>query len=254
MCYDSKARPPDPPAPRGRATGQDLVVTADDGNKYAAFLAQPEGVCTAQVLIYPDIRGLHRFYKDLAMRFAEVGISAMAIDYFGRSAGLTDRDDSFEYMPHVQQLTLPTFFADVQACLPALRQDAELPTFAMGFCIGGSFCLYTGTQDLPLAGIIPFYAGLGRKPANASETPVEVADRVKMPVLGLFGGADQGVPVELVEELDRQLDRAHVEHEIVIYPGAPHSFFDRRYDEHADASADAWRRVLSFIAAHRKPA
>ncbi len=71
---------------------------------------------------------------------------------------------------------------------------------------------------------------------------------IKTPVLGLFGGADQGIPVEQVAALDQALDASGVEHEIVVYPGAPHSFFDRRAQEFADASADAWQRVLGFIA------
>jgi carboxymethylenebutenolidase len=66
-------------------------------------------------------------------------------------------------------------------------------------------------------------------------------------VLGLFGGADQGIPAAQVEELDSQLDRAGVPHEIMTYPDAPHSFFDRKAAEHADASADAWRRMLAWI-------
>ncbi len=67
-----------------------------------------------------------------------------------------------------------------------------------------------------------------------------------------MGGADQGIPQEQVEELRTALQNAGVEHEIVVYPGAPHSFFDRSYDEHAAASADAWKRVLAFVRAHQK--
>ena len=69
------------------------------------------------------------------------------------------------------------------------------------------------------------------------------------PVLGLYGGADQGIPQEQVEAFERGLSEARVQYEIVTYPGAPHSFFDRRYEEHADACADAWRRVLAFLLA-----
>jgi carboxymethylenebutenolidase len=69
------------------------------------------------------------------------------------------------------------------------------------------------------------------------------------PVLGLFGGADEGIPPDQLEEFDHKLADAGVEHEIVSYPGAPHSFFDRSYEEHGEACADAWRRVLSFLAA-----
>ncbi len=94
MCYDDNARPPVPPGgATGTAHGSDLVVTASDGNRFAAYLAMPAAAATAQVVIFPDVRGLHQFYKELALRFAEVGIAAIAMDYFGRTAGLTSRDD-----------------------------------------------------------------------------------------------------------------------------------------------------------------
>ena len=79
---------------------------------------------------------------------------------------------------------------------------------------------------------------------------LEAARLIKTPVLGLFGGADPAIPADQVQALDQTLERAAVEHEIVTYPGAPHSFFDRRAAEYAEASADAWKRVLDFISAH----
>ncbi len=65
-----------------------------------------------------------------------------------------------------------------------------------------------------------------------------------------MGGADQGIPVEQAEAFDAALDAAGIEHDVVIYPGAPHSFFDRKFEEFADASEDAWNRVLAFLARH----
>lgn len=248
MCYDSNARPPIPPGAAGSTRTQDLVLTAADGNRFAAYLAEPEATATAQVLIYPDVRGLHGFYKDLALRFAEQGIAALALDYFGRSAGLSSRDDSFEYMPHVQQMQFPSFLADVDASLARLREDAgaDRATFTLGFCMGGTLSLMTATRDLGLAGAIGFYAGMTREYGEG--TALDQAGNVKVPVLGLFGGADQSIPPEKVEALDHALDGAGVPHEIVTYPDAPHSFFDRKAAEYADASSDAWRRVLGFIA------
>ncbi len=253
MCYDDNARPPDPPGATGTARGEDLVLTPADGTPFAAFAAHPEGPSTgAQIVIYPDVRGLHQFYKELALRFAEVGITAVAIDYFGRTAGLTGRDESFEFMPHVGQLTLENIAADTHAALAYLRQGAGAgqPTFITGFCIGGTLTLYSGTDpSFDLAGIIPFYSGFKRA-MDPRGTALDVAAEIKVPVLGLYGGEDQGIPAEQVQELDAKLTEAGTEHELVIYPGATHSFFDRRATEFADASADAWGRVLGFIAAH----
>ncbi len=249
MCYDSNARPPYPPISGGAADGKDIVLTAQDGNQFAAYIAyaaQPDG---PQIVIYPDVRGLHQFYKELALRFAEVGVRAVAIDYFGRSAGLTPRDDSFDYMPHVQQMTIPTLLADLTAALAYLRGlgKTDRPTFIVGFCRGGTLVLHTGAEEFALAGLIPFYAGLSRPVPGSKGSTLEQAAKARYPVLGLFGGDDPGIPASDIEQLDQQLDTAGVAHHIITYPGTPHSFFDRKYAEYADASADAWTRMLSFI-------
>ncbi|HSD85821.1 MAG TPA: dienelactone hydrolase family protein, partial [Anaerolineae bacterium] len=186
---------------------------------------------------------------ELALRFTEVGVRALAIDYFGRTAGLTPRDDSFEYMPHVEKMTIPTFLTDVAAALAYLRglSKTDRPTFLVGFCRGGTLALHTGAEEFDLAGLIPFYAGLSRPIPDSKGSTLEQAAKIRYPVLGLFGGADPGIPAGDIEQLDQQLDTAGVPHHIVTYEGAPHSFFDRKYTEYADASADAWTRMLHFI-------
>lgn len=248
MCYDDNARPPVPPGANGQAHGEDLVLTAKDGNRFAAYLARPSQPGGAQILIYPDVRGLHQFYKELALRFAEAGVTAVAIDYFGRTAGLTARNDQFEYMPHVQQLTFPTILEDARAGLASL--ESGRPTFIVGFCLGGSLSLLSSTENLGLAGAIGFYAGLSRQLPGTSGTVLDEAVKVHTPFLGLFGGADQGIPVEQVHQLDKNLDQAGIEHQVVIYEGAPHSFFDRRSAEYTEASSDAWTKILAFIKQH----
>lgn len=249
MCYDDNARPPMPPGESGSAYGEDVVLTAADGNRFAAYVAHPAHPKAAQVLIYPDVRGLHQFYKELALRFAEVGYTALALDYFGRTAGLTSRAEPFDYMPHVQQIQLTTFFTDVDAALNYLRtgEGAARSTFTVGFCMGGTLSFLTGTQaDFQFAGVIGFYSGMTRT-FGGKTTLLEEAEHIKYPTLGLFGGADQAISPEQVQKLDEALDRAGVAHEVIVYPGAPHSFFDRRATEFADASADAWQQVLGFI-------
>lgn len=250
MCYDDNARPPLPPDANGKAQGEERVLTAADGNRFAAYMANPEGSKAggAQVLIYPDIRGLHQFYKELALRFAEVGIPALAIDYFGRSAGLTARNDDFDYMPHVMQLTLSGILNDVRAALASLDQQA--PIFIVGFCLGGSLTILSSTEDLGVTGAIGFYAGLSRQLTGSDAPVLDKSAQAQIPFLGLFGGADKNIPAEQVQTLDLNLDKAGVEHQIVIYEGAPHSFFDRRAAEYADASADSWTKLLAFIRQH----
>lgn len=247
MCYDDKAIPPIPPGQAQAIQSRELVLTASDGNQFMAYQSLPEAP-TAQVLILPDIRGLHQFYKTLADRFAEVGIAAIALDYFGRTAGLGSRDESFEFRPHVDQLTLPGVYADSAAALGALQQavGTQQAAFTIGFCLGGTLSFLAGAEPLPLAGVIGFYAGMGRS-LSGRGTLLERAGEIHIPALGLFGGADQGIPTDKVEEFDQLLDSTGIEHTILIYPDAPHSFFDRRFEEYAEASADSWQQVLGFI-------
>ena len=118
---------------------------------------------------------------------------------------------------------------------------------SVGFCFGGTQSLLAATNaELALDGVIGFYGSLSPE-RWGDMSPIHRAADMRGPVLGLYGGADEGIPPDQVEAFERNLAAAGVEHEIVTYPGAPHAFFDRRYDEHAEACADAWRRMLDFL-------
>lgn len=253
MCFAFDARPPAVPgdlilAPMAGGAGAELLeLTSADGTRFSAALASSADGGGSGVVILPDVRGLYPFYSELAERFAEAGHHAIAIDYFGRTAGLGPRDADFEYTPHVQQLKVAQVEADAMAALEALRERTGVTRAAtVGFCLGGflSFMAGIGIGDR-LDGVVGFYGLLG--PRFGAAGPLEQAQDFKCPVLGLFGGADRAIPTEQVEEFDARLDEVGVEHEIHIYPGAPHSFFDRSFEEHAEAAEDAWRRMLGFL-------
>src|ERR671922_2542202 len=120
MCFDVDSAPPIPPISGAAVSHDDLVLEAADGNRFAAFLATPEDASRVGVVILPDVRGLYRFYEELALRFAERGHAAVAFDYFGRTAGVGKRGDDFEYMEHVQQTTPEGLQADVAAAVAYL--------------------------------------------------------------------------------------------------------------------------------------
>jgi len=252
MCFDDDAHPPMPLSENSAARGENIVLTSSDGTHFIGYLATPGATPTAQVVILPDVRGLHNFYRELALRFADVGMRALAMDYFGRTAQSDVRDDSFDPKDHTQHMTPETFGWDLAAAVDYIRrkEGQELPTFTVGFCMGGAISFWAGTRGLLLAGVIGFYAALTR--TFGAVTPVlDWAERIESPVLGLFGGADEAIPREQIAEFERKLEAGGVEHEIVVYPGAPHSFFDRRATDFAQASADAWTRVQGFIAGHQ---
>jgi carboxymethylenebutenolidase len=200
-------------------------------------------------VILPDIRGLYRFYEELALRFAERGHAAVAIDYFGRTAGVSKRDDEFEYRPHVEQTTPAGVQADTAAGASWLREAGCGSIFTVGFCFGGRHSWLAAAGGHGLAGAVGFYGRPGPG-ADGSPGPIQRAGEMDAPILGLMGGADAGIPVDQVRAFEQALADAGVEQEIVVYDGAPHSFFDRKLEEFADASADAWSRALAFIERH----
>jgi carboxymethylenebutenolidase len=247
MCFDLDSAPPIPPISGAAVSHDDLVLGAADGNRIAAFLATPDEPSAVGVVILPDVRGLYRFYEELALRFAERGYPAIVFDYFGRTAGTEKRDDDFEYMPHVQQTTPDGVQADVAASVAHLRAADCQAVFTVGFCFGGRNSWLAAASGHGLAGAIGFYGRPG--PGNdGSPGPIQRAGQMTAPILALQGGDDPGIPVEDSQAFERALSEAGVEHEVVIYDGAPHSFFDRKYEEFASDSEDAWGRVLAFLA------
>src|SRR6266508_4178237 len=137
MCFEPDSLPPIPAIEGGAVEHRELTLETADGNRFAAFAALPDEASGRGVVILPDVRGLYRFYEDLALRFAERGIAAVAIDYFGRTAGLGKRGDDFEYMPHVDQTTSDGVQADVRAAVEHLRAHGARTVFTVGFCFGG---------------------------------------------------------------------------------------------------------------------
>jgi carboxymethylenebutenolidase len=247
MCHADDSIPPIDRIEGGVAGTADIVLTAGDGNRFAAFRATSADSKGPAIVILPDVRGLHPFYVELALRFAEHGYDAVAIDYFGRTAGVGRRDESFPYADHVPLTTLEGVTADTAAAVALVRdRDPDRAVFTLGFCFGGSNSWHQAAGGHRLAGAIGFYGNPKRPPLG----PIERVGEFAAPVLALMGGDDPGIPTEVVEEFAEALQTAGIEHEVVIYPDAPHSFFDRKQDQFADDAADAWRRALAFIESH----
>ena len=234
MCFDLDSLPPVPVISGAAVSHDDLELEAADGNRFAAFVATPDEPSGTGVVILPDVRGLYRFYEELALRFAERGHAAVAFDYYGRTAGVEKRGEDFDYPPHREQTTPDGVQADVAACAAYLRDRGAASVFTVGFCFGGRHSWLASAAGHGLAGAVGFY---GRP-------PLEDASRMAAPILALQAGADANISHEENAAFDAALA---VEHELVEYEGAPHSFFDRKQEEFQDASDDAWRRTLAFI-------
>ncbi len=251
MCFPPDALPPVPPLRGASVAHRDLVLTAADGTEFSAFEAMGENGDGAGVIILPDVRGLFRFYEELALRFAERGFDAIAIDYFGRTAGLGKRTNDWDFWPHVMEVTHEGLKADVAAAAGVLRTaNPDRPLFTVGFCFGGSNSWHLAADALGLAGAIGFYGHPARPDWPVGAAPLtERTAEMECPLLILMAGLDEGI-MEAVPAFETALQDGGATYDLVVYEDAPHSFFDRTYDEHATASADAWDRMLAFIEAH----
>src|SRR6266571_4183737 len=240
MCVDNDSRPPILPIAGGSAGSRDLRLASADGTRFMAHAARASKSTGAGMVVIPDVRGLHPYYKELADRFAEVGVDAVAIDF----------------LSHVPQTKPDALQADIGAAVAYLRgKDGgeARSVFSVGFCFGGALSYLQAASGLGYAGVIGFYGwplGLSRWPDRPK--PIDAVARYKCSVLSLFGGADQGIPQGAVDEFDAACRKAGVKHDSTVYPGAPHSFFDRKQTEFAEASADAWKRVQAFVRQHAK--
>jgi carboxymethylenebutenolidase len=250
MCFDADARPPLPSIRGGALDARDLTLVSRDGTAVAAYAARADAPSGAGIVIVPDVRGLHPYYEELALRFAEAGVHAIAVDLYSRTAGTSKRDAGFEYEPHVKQLDPGALDDDVAAAAAVLRSaEGGEPDrlYTIGFCIGGRVSLLQATSGLGLAGVIGLYPWPVGPHRSGLPAPADEAPRFGCPVLTLYGGADAGIPAEARDAFARALAEAGVEHRSVTYEDAPHSFFDRKAADHASASSDAWKQMLSFM-------
>lgn len=250
MCFPIDARPPLPPIMGGSSDETELTLTASDGNRFQVFAVRAAKPSGAGIVIIPDPRGLHPFYIELTRRFAQAGVDAVAVDYPSRVAGPAPRGDDVDWRSLIPKLTPEGIDADVAAAIDYLRTPAGGAVgsiFTVGFCFGGSASWRQSAVQPGLAGAIGFYG----VPSRArDEIP-----RMKAPILVLAAGADRATSPEENQRFDEELTQAKVPHKMVVFEGAPHSFFDRAYEEHADASQRAWGEMLAFIKDHtRQPA
>jgi carboxymethylenebutenolidase len=252
MCTDHDSHPPIAPISGAAIDAGTEIIKGAGGADLRVFVARPAQSTGAGILILPDVRGLHPFFEELASRFAERGITAVAMDYFCRTAGTDAQPSDFDYQPHLELVSWDNVAGDIRASVAHLRSQSPAPrsVFATGFCMGGRLSADATTLGLGFAGAIPFYGWPTGTHRSGSPAPAEIASQIECDLLLIYGGADQGINEKVRDEFDRALDKAGKQHDTVVYPGAPHSFFDRKAEEFKEASDDAWNRVLAFIRRH----
>ena len=220
MCFEFDALPPRVPADRaipaliaGGAAAEILTLESADGTKFSAAFAEcPEPIGGPAVIVLPDVRGLYRFYIDLAERFVTAGYHAVAIDYFGRTAGVGERDDSFDYITHTMQTNPAQVQADIAAAREPPGRANRRDDGRHDRVLLRRRTVRSGRRE-PAARsrrVISFYGTLVPRSFGADNpdfpAPLKRADEIRTPVLALFGGADPRDPARGHRGVRRRAD------------------------------------------------
>jgi carboxymethylenebutenolidase len=249
-----------------QAVGGEIVktaadgLTAGDGTVDAAgfrlpiYEARPAGAGTYPVVVViPEIWGMHEYIKDVVRRFAQQGFFAITFEPYARTGGvlhIEDREALFKVVNAVPD-------AQVMADLDAIVAYAKKQSYARGdrigvtgFCRGGLYTLLFAARSPEVKAAVAWYGQI--KPAKTvgirEAGPLDVAAQIKAPVLGLYGEADQGIPLADVREMEAALKAAGRTAEFVVYPEAPHAFHaDYRPSYRENPAKDAWARCLAWF-------
>ncbi len=233
-----------------------VSIPVQDG-ELPGYQAQPAGNGVFPViLVVQEIFGVHEHIKDVCRRLAKLGYLAIAPDLFARQGDVASMTDIGEIMSHVvNKVTDRQVLADLDATLAWLQRQDKADTDRLGitgFCWGGRITwLYCAHSPAIKAGVAWYGRLEGEHTERQPRQPIDIATRLHAPVLGLYGGADQGIPLESIARMQAALATAHSPSNIVIYPDAPHAFFaDYRPGYRAADAQDGWRRLLAWFGAH----
>jgi carboxymethylenebutenolidase len=218
------------------------------------YVANPAASVRPPILIVvAEIFGLNDHIRDVARRFAAEGFLAIAPDFFFRVGDPSKEQDIAAIRAIVMKVPDAQAMQDFDAALEyasALGGDAARAAIT-GFCWGGRMAWLYAAHNPKLRAVVPWYGRLdGDRTQNQPQWPIDVAERLKVPSLGLYGGADPSIPLDLVEKMRAGLAAAPAPGEIIVYPNAPHAFFaDYRESYRKEAAQDAFARMLAFLKA-----
>ncbi len=235
------------------------VMVQVDGHPVPVYRAMPAGKTNLPVvLVLSEIFGVHDYIADTARRFARAGYMALAPELFDRQGDAQSYGEMARLIAEVTSQTPDAqVAADLDACMDwAAANGGDANRVAVtGFCWGGrQTWLYAAHQSRIKAGVAWYGRLVGQPNPLQPKNPIDMAANLKAPVLGLYGGADDGIPLSTVEQMKAALAKgnAHAKaSEFVIYPDAPHAFHaDYRGTFRQGPAEDGWKRCLDWFAKH----
>jgi len=241
----------------GLSAGEAKAKVAD--GEMPVYYARPANAQNPPVvLVAMEILGLHEYIKDVTRRLAKLGAFAVAPDYYFRTGeDLTKITELPKLMPLVNKKPDAELFSDLDAAAAwAKSQGGDTNRLGIiGFCRGGRTVWEYASHNRGLKAGVAFYGSLVDPDTQKSiwpKNPIERAPELKAPVLGLYGEADQGIPLSQVDAIKAALQGAGKTFEIKVYPGAPHGFHaDYRASYRKEAAEDAWNEMTAWLKKHK---
>lgn len=235
---------------QGLTTSEIKIATAN--GEIPAYQARPVGANKpAVILVAHEIFGLHEYIKDICRRLAKSGYLAVAPDLYARYGDASKLTNVADAMALAAKAPDPQVMADLDACMEwAAKNGGDSNRLGVtGFCRGGrTVWLYAAHQPRLKAGVAWYGQLDGAPAANMPRYPLDLVNELNAPVLGLYGGKDQGIPLSDVEAMQEALKKAGKPSEIHIYPEAPHAFHADYRPSYRQAEAqDGWRRMLAWF-------
>jgi len=250
----------------GPVAAQTAIITAADGLDVGAaqvpvsggnlpvyFAAPKKAGKYATVIVIPEVFGMHEYQRDICRRLAKAGYYAITLDPFFRIGDLSKIADVKEVVGKANTLADDQMLSDLDGLVAFVENQPKANTRKLGItgmCRGGrTVWMYTAHSNKIKAGV-SWYGGLNANPPAQPLTPIDVADKLNAPVLGLYGGADQGIPLDAVERLRAALVAfgKDTQSMIHVYEGMPHAFHaDYRASYRKEAAEDGWKRMLAWF-------
>ncbi|NUN01543.1 MAG: dienelactone hydrolase family protein [Bryobacteraceae bacterium] len=230
-----------------------IPATGGDMPAYRAMPAQ--GGPFPVVLVVQEIFGVHEHIRDICRRFAKLGWLAVAPELFARQGDVSKIENIRDIMPIVQKVPDAQVMEDLDATVAWARgtQKGDVSRLGItGFCWGGRIVWLYAAHNPELDAGVAWYGRLVGQPSELQpKYPIDAAGQIKAPVLGLYGGKDQGIPLDTVDKMQAALKQANSRSDIVIYPGAPHGFHaDYRPSYRKQDAEDGWKRLLAWFKNH----
>ena len=234
----------------------DLRIPVPQGNMPAYIAAPKKAGKLATIIVVPEVFGMHEYQKDIARRLANAGYFAVTYDPFFRKGDLSKMADIKRVVGLANSLDDYQMLGDLDALVEFLEKQKRVNAKKIGItgmCRGGRTVWMYAAHSNKLKAAVSWYGSMDELPPAMPRTPIDIADSLKAPVLGLYGGADSGIPVEMVERMRAGLlafgkDKESMIH---VYPDTPHAFHaDYRPTYRKEAAEDGWKRMLAWFKKH----